>query len=174
MDVVMPDDSDIQDVIEDSLSNSESSESDALEISSEENSVRVELLAYNGDFDAKSIQSDLELGRREALFFSIENRSGQAIDIYCDEWQLIGQDDFIYDYVEEPYREIYETEYPPHYPTTDMIHLSPGTKTRYVLISAVLPDSITIRRIEHNFSFGTSFSLELPENLPEQWGQPPL
>lgn len=170
----MPDDSDIQDVIEDSLSNNESSESNDLEISNEENSVRVELLAYNGNFDAKNIQSDLEPGRREALFLSIENQSRQGINIFNNEWQLIGQDDFIYNYVDKPFRDIHQSEYPPHYPTKSVVQLSPGTKTRYLLITAVLPESITIRRVEYNGGSGPSFSLELPENFTTRWEEPPL
>lgn len=178
----------VQDELEQTQSKAESSESDIesnnsfdsselsniddFEISDEMNSVRLELLAYNSEFYADNIQSDLEDGRREIIFFSIENLSNKVIDIYTDEWHVVGQDDFIYDYVQRPYKEIPKSEYPAHYPREYGLKLSPSTKTRYLLISGVLPESIKIRKIEYNHN--TSFSLELPDNTPDIVGNPPI
>jgi hypothetical protein len=143
-----------------------------LDISNEENSVKLELLAYNSQFHADNIESDLGHGRREAIFFSIENLSNDAIDIYTDEWHIVGQDDFIYDYIQKPHNVIPKSEFPAHYPREYGLELSPGTKTRYLLISGTLPESVKIRKIEYNFH--TSFSLELPDSTPDVVGNPPI
>jgi hypothetical protein len=158
--------------LEDSLSDGGSSNADTDDISTETDSARLELIAYDGAFDAKSIRSKLDGGRREAVFFSVENKTDATVDIWSDEWQLVGEDGFMYDYVQKPFREVHDSEYPAHYPKRKKIQLSPQTKTRYLLISALLPESVRIGRIEYKFL--VEFHLDLPEDLPNRVGDPPL
>jgi hypothetical protein len=163
---------------------------DIHEVSNETDVARSELIAYNSEFDAGDIDSDLEKGRREAIFFSVENVSGKNITIYADEWDLVGQDDFLYGYIKYPYREF--ADYPAHYPrnwpifltpgtktryllVTDIMPiLTPGTKTRYLLVTDIMPNSTNISVLRHNFMENISILLELPDQIPNVAGNPPL
>jgi hypothetical protein len=145
---------------------------DIHEVSNETDVARSELIAYNSEFDAGDIDSDLEKGRREAIFFSVENVSGKNITIYADEWDLVGQDDFLYGYIKYPYREF--ADYPAHYPRNWPIFLTPGTKTRYLLVTDIMPNSTNISVLRHNFMENISILLELPDQIPNVAGNPPL
>ena len=145
---------------------------DIHEISNETDVARSELIAYNSEFDAGEIDSDLPDGRREAIFFSIENVSSENITIYVDEWELIGQDNFVYGYIQYPYHKF--ADYPAHYPRKWPIFLNPGTKTRYLLITDIMPNSTNISVLRHKFMGNISILLELPDQIPNVAGNPPL
>jgi hypothetical protein len=142
-----------------------------VDVSNETEFAKSVLIAYNSRFDANDIEDNrMETGRREIIFFSIENIHNKDIIIDRREWTLIGQDNFLYKYVRNPGVRLYPN-FPNHYFSKQELRLSPGTKVKYLIMSKVLPESARMRKIEYSYE---QIILEIPNDMPDVVGNPPL
>ena len=155
----------IDEMIEDTVEDGSSEEPLHL-ITDESNNVRVELLAYSRDVYINS-----DSGHNELICFSIENISSDPIDIYSDEYTITGDDKFVYDHIERPWQKI--DDYPSHFVNEYDCEIPSGSKVRYLIISKALPSSVNIQKLDYNYH-SVSFRLEIPENIPDKVGNPPL
>ncbi|WP_222913478.1 hypothetical protein [Natrinema sp. SYSU A 869] len=143
------------------------------DIVGESDTVRAELLAYDGTFDVSEVGGNMNSKRRTVVYLAIENKTDEQLRIYDDEFALIGQDDFVYEYAESPRRELPSGILPPHYKFSNgWTDIPSGSKVRYLILSEPLPDETEIRSI--NYDNNHEFTLSIPADAPRVIGDPPM
>lgn len=138
------------------------------QITDETNDVRVEFLGYNRNANGTST-ADPE--HQELVCFSIENLSSEPIEIWSDEFTVTGDDAFVYNYVEKPWRSL--SDFPSHFVDERGYDIPSGSKVRYLILSEAIPSSVSIQKIDYLFN-SISFTLEIPDDMPDKVGNPPF
>jgi hypothetical protein len=138
------------------------------DVMDETENIRAELLGYSRNAE---VDSSISPQHQEIITFSLQNTSSDLIEIYSDEYTIVGDDKFAYDYIEKPWREL--PNFPSHYVSEYGCDIPSDSKVRVLIVSKPIPSSVSIRKLNYDYQ-SHSFTLELSEEFKNEADDPPL